>query len=354
MQFAKSADCGTEVLKSHCRSHPQSPLTLESIFTLENLIQGSKSASKGKRNTRRAYRFSMYEAFNLIRLLKLVLDGTYRPAPPKQFTIWCKSGQKTRVISAPAYKDLVVQHVIYRETYAAFEKGWIHDSYGCRIGGGTHRAADRCQQFMRQSPPDSFYLQLDIRKFYYSIDHSILRQSIERRIKDPRLVDLMMKFCDDGSGSGVGLCVGSLLSQMYGLIYLDRLDHFIKRRLKVKRYIRYVDDMVIIGETKERCYELREAIEAFIREELHLEFSKWIIAPLKRGINFVGYRTWRSRRFVRRRAMHTFSKRLRQRNVQALISILGHARHTSSYSYMVGRVKAAGVSIPQLNIRSNE
>lgn len=312
---------------------------------MENLFCAYRSCSKGKRLSSRYARFSEMACLGLLRLRDAILSGTYVPLPPATFDLWCKSGQKTRVISAPAFRDLVVQHALYDYVYPLFEKGWIYDSYGCRIGGGAHRASDRCQSFMRQSPEDSWYLQLDIRRYYYSIRHDILRESLARKVKNPLILDLLMSFCDTASPCGTGLCVGSVIAQFFGLVYLDRLDHFVKRTLKVRHYIRYVDDIVIIGESRERCLELKRLIEVFIREELGLEFSKWRLDRVSRGINYVGYRTWRERRLVRRRALRVFRNALRSSDPVRLTSILGHARHTASYGYMVSKIRAAGVAV---------
>src|SRR5690606_17888641 len=123
------------------------------------------------------------------------------------------------------------------------------------------------------------------------------RRQIERKIKDRRIVNLIMLFMCSAGDDGIGLPIGALLSQLNSLINLNELDHYVKRELKVRLYCRYMDDFVLFGLPRQECVELQRKIEAFLLERLNLRLSKWSIAPISRGINFVGYRTWRSRRF---------------------------------------------------------
>lgn len=307
--------------------------TLEFIARPENLWQGYRDAVKNKSDRRPILKFMQNAGANIQRLHEQITSGTYTPTEPRSFTV---QEPKPRRIDAPAIRDSVVQHSIYNAVYPLFDRGFIHDNYGCRIGKGTHRAGDAVQRYFRQCAGDDYYLQLDIRKFYYSIDHDILRERIERKIKDPDLVDLMMAF----SGKPpTGLYIGNLMSQLYGLIYLDRLDHYIKRTLKIKRYVRYVDDFVLIGLTREQASELKAHIEHWLWDNLKLKLSKWRIAKINNGINYCGFRIWRKGRFVRKRTLHNFSKALTREKVDSLQSILAHSKNTGSHKHFVDRIK---------------
>lgn len=213
-----------------------------------------------------------------------------------------------------------------------FDRVFIDQSFACRPGKGTHAAADYVQAALQQAPRDSYVLQIDVRRFYYSIDHRTLRRLIERKIKDRRLVDLMMLFA---GAEDPGVPIGNLLSQLYALIYLNPLDHFVKRELGVRHYCRYVDDAVLIGITRQQALEFRDRISAFLRDELGLELSRASIIPVRRGVNFVGYRTWASRRFVRRHALYTARRAVKKNDLQAFVSSLGHARRTASWQHLV-------------------
>lgn len=299
-------------------------------FTLEALFAAYQRARRGKRKTLPVMRFEQNLGANLQQLHDELHSGSYRPSAYRHFII---SEPKPRRISAPAFRDVVVQHAIYALINPIFDAGFIHDSYGCRTDKGTHKASDAAQQYLRQSRPDSFTLQLDIRRFYYRIDRAKLISLMQRKIKDQRFLALMAAFTDHGEP--VGVPIGNLLSQLYALIYLDPLDQFIKRELKVKRYVRYVDDFILFDLTdRAEAQRLLGEIKGFLQRELGLSLSRYTIAPVKRGVNFVGFRTWRTRRFVRKHSLHHFSRSLRRGDTQSLQSILGNARRSASHSHL--------------------
>lgn len=304
-------------------------------FTMEALYAAYYRARRGKRKTLAVLRFETDLGASLKTLHDELHNSTYTPQPYRHFVI---TEPKPRQISAPAFRDVVVQHAIYATINPIFDAGFVHDNYGCRALKGTHRASDAAQRYLRQSPEGSVTLQLDIRKFYYTIDRSILRALVERKIKDRRFVDLMMVFADHGGE--VGIPIGNLLSQLYALIYLNPLDNFIKREMKVARYVRYVDDFILFGLSRDEASACRLAIADFLRERLNLTLSRWTIAAVKRGVNFVGFRTWRKTRFVRKHSLHTFSRSLRRGAVQSINSILGNACHSASHAHFRQRICA--------------
>lgn len=323
-------------------------LTLEDCFSWDNILYSQRMAFKGKKHRPRYFLFAVDLGLNLTEIHDSVLGLYYQPNPPRCFVIFCNSGQKYRTINASTVRDVVTQRVVYDYLYPAFDRGFIFDNYGCRKGKGTLRAANRVQEFMRSSPKGSYYLQLDVRKFYYNIDHAVLRELLAKRIKDPALLDLCMAFAEHEPGpdsyepyaSGVGLNVGAMISQLFGLIYLDYIDHFIKDELRVKRYVRYVDDMVIIGESKDKCLELKAKIEERLCTKLHLKLSCASIQPLRHGINFAGFVTYRERRFLRKFSQRNFNRKLKKwpGKTKSLQAHLAHARHTASFGRMAAHI----------------
>ena len=305
----------------------------DKAFTHENLHQAYIDASRNKHGKRACFQFGRRLGRNLERLHTALHNGTYRPQPYYTFMVY---EPKPRRIFAPSFADLVVQHSIYRVVYPIFNKTFIDQSFACRKGKGTHAAADYAQVAMQASPVDSYTLKLDIRKFFYRINRDNLRTMIERKIKDRRFVDVMMLFADHGEP--VGIPIGNLLSQIYALIYMNGVDQFIKRELKAKRYCRYVDDFVIFGISKESAVASLARIVAYIKN-IGLELSKYTIAAIKRGINFVGYRTWTSKRFIRNRSLFVFRRALRLGKIDSAVSILGHARRTHSLKYLITTIK---------------
>jgi hypothetical protein len=305
----------------------------ERAFTPHALLAAFHAAARHKHGKRACFNFEKHLAGNLDALHRELADGSYKPRPYYSFMVY---EPKPRRIYAPAFRDLVVQHAIYAVAGPIFDRGFIDQSFACRSGMGTHKAADYAQAALQASPRDSYTLKLDIRKFFYRIDRDILRGMVERKVKDRRFVDTMMLFADHGEP--VGIPIGNLLSQLYALIYLNPLDQFIKRDLGITRYARYVDDFILFGLTREALIACKARIVEFI-SVLHLELSKFTLARVSRGINFVGYRTWSGRRFIRRHSVFNFRKAVRRGVLECAVSIMGHARRTHSLRHLLNYLK---------------
>lgn len=306
----------------------------DAAFTEENLYQAYLDARKGKRRKKACFEFETNLGSNLSKLHQTIHAGTYRPDPYFQFTIY---EPKERIIHAPSFKDIVVQHAIYRLIYPIFDRTFIDASFACRKGKGTHLASDYTQSALRKYNGEYYTLKLDIRKFFYSIDRGILRQLIERKIKDSRFADIMMLFADHDQPTGIP--IGNLLSQIYALIYMNPVDQFVKRELKIRHYCRYVDDFVLFGLTRDQCRKHLASIVVFIRDLLRLTLSKFTIQKIKKGINFVGYRTWRSRIVIRKHSLFKFKRKCKKCDQAAVNSILGHAKRTDSLPRLISILK---------------
>lgn len=303
------------------------------VCTLDALYAAYLKARKGKRTTLSVLAFEKNLGAELQLLLKELQGNTYKPRPYRYFWI---HEPKPRRIAAPAFRDVVVQHAIYKVIYPIFDTTFIHDSYGCRVGKGTHKAADKAQQFLRQSSEDSYILQLDIRKFYYSINRTVLREQLKAKIKDRKMVQLMYMFVTGEDTTGVP--IGNLLSQLYALVYLNPLDHYIKRTLKCKRYVRYVDDFIIFGISKAVAVALKDCIELWLRQYLCLSLSRYTIQTVKCGVNFVGFRTYQRTRIVRKHSLYSFSKALKKNSTASVVSIIGNAKRSASYYHFGARL----------------
>ncbi len=301
----------------------------DGAFTVDAMYAAFVRASRAKRNKVACIRFTARLGAEIETLRDEIFSGTYQPRPYREFMVM---EPKPRRILAPDFRDVVVQHAIHAVVGPVFERTFIAQSYACRIGGGTHRASDYLLRALRACDQNSCVLKLDVRKFFYSIDRSVLRQMLERRIKDGRMLGMMGLFV--GPVGDVGIPIGNLLSQMYALIYLNDVDHFIKRTLKTKYYVRYVDDMVLVGMNRGRAIELKEQIEAFLADRLRLELSKWSICTVSRGANFVGYRTWVWGRLIRKYSLHKFSRAVAAGKDHTIWSLIAHAKNTASLRHM--------------------
>jgi len=178
---------------------------------------------------------------------------------------------KPRRIAAPAFRDRVLHHAILQVVEPELERIAIHDSYACRKGKGLHKAIARAQSYCRRH---AFYLQLDVRKYFDSVDHAVLRRLLARRFKDQALLRLFTTILDSyATAPGTGLPIGSLTSQHFANFYLAPLDHFVKETLRLPGYVRYMDDFLLFDDHRERLREVRQAVAAFLRTELRLELK---------------------------------------------------------------------------------
>lgn len=306
----------------------------DKAFSIDNLYLAYLDARKGKRSRRACFEFEKHLGENLQSLYERIHANTYKPEPYFQFVVY---EPKRREIHAPTFSDVVVQHAIYRVIYHVFDRSFISTSFACRLGYGTHKAAKYSRKAMRLHDGEEYILKLDIRKFFYSIDRTILRKLVERKIKDSRLVNIAMLFAE--IESPLGIPIGNLLSQLFALIYLNPLDHFVKRILKIKHYVRYVDDSMLIGLSRPRCIALRSTIIEFLQKFLNLTLSKSTIQKIRKGINFCGYRMWRSLIFIRKHSLYKFKKAVKAIRQESIVSLLGHAKYTSSLPYMLRLIR---------------
>jgi retron-type reverse transcriptase len=320
----------------------------EKVFSIDNLHLAYLDARKGKRSRRACFEFEKHLGENLHVLHTTIHAGTYIPDPYFQFIVY---EPKRRIIHAPTFRDVVVQHAIYRIIYKIFDRVFVSTSFACRVGYGTHRASRYTRQAMRKYEGEDYILKLDIRKFFYSIKRSVLRGLIEQKIKDSRLVDIMMMFAD--METPLGIPIGNLLSQIYALIYLNPLDHFIKRVLKIQDYVRYVDDFMLIGLSREKCLLLRDTIVKFLQSFLGLALSKCTIQKIRKGVNFCGYRTWRSLTFIRKYSLYRFRRVVKAGKQDSINSLLGHAKYTNSLPYMLNILKEEMIHGKNLQIPKN-
>ena len=231
------------------------------------------------------------------------------------------------------FKDRVVQWAIYRQLYPIFDKIFYKYSCACRKGKGTHYAADQLQYWLRKldrSPGKTYYLKADISKYFYRINHRKLIKFIGRKIGCDDTLDLLWKIIkkDDGEFGiqlgdhffeqervrGIGIPIGNLTSQLFANIYLDWLDKYIKHTLRVKHYIRYMDDFVILGKSKKELHRIREEIEIFLDDYLDLQLNnKTAVRPITLGIDFMGYVTWPTHRRLRKSTKKKMRRRIKEK-----------------------------------------
>lgn len=304
------------------------------MFTQAALFAAYSKAATGKRSHRACFEFSRCLGSNLADLASELESGSYRPRPLNRF--WVHDGAKPRLIEAPAFRDLVVQHAIYAAISPTFERRYIATNFACRVGKGSHAASDWLQAAMRRAPRTTWVLHVDVRKFFYSIDRDVLAGLLGQAIKCPRTLDVMMMFTQRPEPTGIP--IGNLLSQTFANVYLNSLDHFCKRTLKACDYARYMDDSIMLAPDRATGLQWLEAIRQHLTT-LNLEISHHSLQPIKRGVDFVGYRTWASGRFVRPGLISAIRQDARKGRLESLISRLGHALRTRSFTRITTHLK---------------
>lgn len=299
----------------------QTPL-FDELTSWENLYRAARKTRLGKRRCHDAARFELERERELLRLQDELRNGTYGPGEYRTFYV---REPKRRLISAAPYRDRVVHHALVNVTGPLFETNFISDSYANRIGKGTHRAVDRYQEFARRF---KYVLQCDIVKFFPSIDHEILKELLRSRVRDPRVLWL----CDliiDGSnpqeptldyfpgddlfephGRRRGLPIGNMTSQFWANVYLHGLDNFVKRGLRCKGYVRYVDDFLTFADDKRELANVRERVKSFlVRLRLRIHEERAHVRPTHRPTRFLGYRCWSTHRFLTKENIRRFRRR---------------------------------------------
>jgi len=350
-------------------------------IALRDLYSAWREARRGKKPSRDQLNFDSRSIDNLIGIRNRLNDLSWRPSAP---TCFIATAPKAREIHAPAFADRIVHHYLVPRLEAIYEPTFIHDSFSNRSGKGTHAAVDRLRRFVREvdsGQGGGFYLQLDIRNFFNSIDRARLYALMKRRMERAglalpirRAVHALLNHSVDRTGviyacteaeraavplhkrlensaPGCGIAIGNLSSQFFANVYLDRLDQFVKHTLKAGRYVRYVDDFVLVHRDLVQLDAWRLEIQAFLTRELGLDLkADQRLRPLAAGIDFLGYVIFPTHTVVRRRVISHAREKLaawerrhvrgreittRRSALEQLRSVYasyaGHFSHASSY-----------------------
>lgn len=311
------------------------------VVDYDALHAAYKRAALGKRYQAETLRFSERIEENLIDIQNSLQWKMYQPQPLREFTI---REPKERLISAPTFRDRVVHHALVAAIEPAFERRFIKDSYACRTGRGMHASALRLQHFTRLARRfwgRYWVVKIDIRKYFASVDHKILKAAIRRSISDRRVLELCDTIIDSHATSpGTGLPIGALTSQLFANVYLDQLDHRCKEAMRLRYYVRYMDDVVVLARSKSEARATLEQIGGYCHGTLRLELNaRSGIWPGRHGIDFCGYRIWPTHLKPRKRTIARAKHRLAavarrlpakeaQKTLRELVtSFVGYLRH---------------------------
>lgn len=304
----------------------------EQMCSIENLFMAWARFSNGKRSKADVIAFEFHLEDHLFSIRDSLLSGEYHHDPYKPFTIY---DPKQRQIHKATVKDRVVHQALVNVIEPYFEHRFIHDSYSCRIGKGTHAAVDRLRGFLRRASYNNtrtvYVLKCDVKKFFASVDHSILFSFLEQRIADGQTLILLKKIIESFSASeGRGIPLGNLTSQLFANIYLHELDRYAKMSLREKYYLRYCDDFIILSESREHLLNLIQDIDLFLKTMLSLTLhpKKVFIRTWSQGIDFLGYVLMPHTTIIRPK---TALRMLRKANPDNIVSYHGVCSHADAF-----------------------
>ena len=304
----------------------------DNIISFDNLLISWREFLRGKRKRKDVAEFQVHFMDNILALHRELADKTYRHGGYKAFKI---NDPKPRDIHKASVRDRLLHHAIHRILYPHFDRKFIHDSYSCRLDKGTHRAMDRFQCFSlkvsRNNTQTCWVLKCDIRKFFASIDHSILRVILSKRIGDRDVLRLLSQVIESFNGKiGIGLPLGNLTSQLLVNIYMNEFDQFAKRQLKIRHYIRYADDFVILHDDMAYLENVLPKISDFLETRLKLTLhpDKVFIKTYASGVDFLGWVHFPHHRILRtstkRRMMKNITKNPKNETIQSYLGLLSH------------------------------
>lgn len=328
------------------------PTLFDEIVDKDNFYKAYKQTRKGKgKYSPAAILFAKDETSNLEKLRQSLIDETYEFGGYFEFPVF---EPKPRIINAPTYKDKIVQIAINNVLKGVCYPCFIYDSYSCIDGKGTHRCAKRIQHFLRKAKwmygEGAFIIKIDIRKFFYTIDRDILEYEFAKKIKCAKSLRLICKIIDSAATiSPLGLPLGNTLSQISSNLYMNRVDQYAKRKLRLKFHLRYADDIIVVVENRDRAKNVLHLMISFIKRELRLDINegKTKIFPINQGVNAIGYKIHTTHMLLRNDSKKKIKRKakkmrglLRDKSMapikaeQILNSWKGHADHGNSRNFI--------------------
>lgn len=282
------------------------------VISKENLYRAAYMASRGRRYKDAAADFNFCLEREINCLWEELSAKTYCHGKYRTFVIY---EPKERKISAASFRDRVVHHAMHDVLEPIIDREFIYDSYACRKGKGTHKAVGRAQSF---SKLNKFCFHGDIRKYFPSIDHKILKKLIEKKVEDKDLLWLIGDIIDSAKqvtgGKDKGLPLGNLTSQFFANLYLNELDCFVKFELKCPYYTRYMDDFLVFEDNRADLQEIKGKIRMFLDKTLNLDLheGKSQIYKVSEGVKFLGFRMFKDYRRLASNNVRSLRKRLKK------------------------------------------
>jgi len=284
----------------------------QEICSRDNLYKAHCNARKGKTNRTEVKAVDDDLNWCISVIQEMLLTETHEVS---EYTVFKKhDGNKTREIyKLPYFPDRIIQWAILQVIGKYFDKRFIYDTYSSIKGRGIHFGVQRVKNSLKDRENTKYCLKMDVRKYYPSIDQSILKQKLWQLFKDIALLDLLFTIINS---TKYGVPIGNYLSQYFANYYLSDYDHWMKERHREKYYHRYMDDVCILHKNKNRLHYLRRETNWYWKEKLNLEMkANWQIFPVaNRGIDFLGYRFYHDKTMLRKRIKTKMKKKINRKN----------------------------------------
>ncbi len=297
------------------------------IYSTDNLLEAEKKAIKGKTNQTGVQLYIPERESNLRILQHLLISKTYRTSKYTIFPVW--EPKKREVYRLPFFPDRVAQYGIMNVLEPVFMSMFTSDTYSCVKGRGIHGAHHNLKQALLDVEGTKFCLKLDIKKYYPSIDHTILKHQLRRKFKDNDLLNLLDEIID----SAPGLPIGNYLSQPLSNFYLTPFDYWLKEKHGKLPYFRYADDIVLLAPNKQYLHALLFDIKHYLKDNLKLQVKEnYQVFPVAaRGIDFIGYKYFHTHILLRKRIKQKFAQAVyRCKPVSTINSYMSWAKHANT------------------------
>jgi RNA-directed DNA polymerase len=297
------------------------------ICSKDNLELADKIARKGKKHQWSVIQHDANRDENIQLLHKMLTEKTYRTSPYMTFTI--REPKERIIYRLPYFPDRICHHAIMNILEQVFVSMFTADTYSCIKGKGIHGAHNTIKRALRDVPGTQYCLKLDIKKFYPSVDHDILKKLLRKKFKDNDLLWLLDEIID----SADGLPIGNYLSQYFANFYLTHFDHWVKEVMRWKYYFRYADDMIFLAATKEELHRLLILVREYLLTNLRLELKhNYQVFPVEaRGIDAFGYVYRHDYVLLRKRTKKNFARMLARRpRMESFVAYNGWLKYCNS------------------------
>lgn len=298
------------------------------VISIENLTSAAQKARKGKKNRYEVKQFDKNPEENLVLLHRMLYDKTFTTSAYRTFKIY--EPKEREVYALPYFPDQIVHYAAMNYLQPILSSTFTADTYACIPGRGIGKAFRNLKKALSNRENTPYCLKLDIRKFYPTIDHTILKGQIRRKVKDKDFLWLIDDIIDSVPK---GIPIGNFISQYFSNFNLTGFDHWLKEEIKIAHYFRYADDIVILHHSREYLHQLRVEISYYLEENLRLQLKpNYQVFPVAaRGIDFVGYVFFHTHILMRKTIKKNFARAVHKRKPrQSIAAYYGWAKHCNS------------------------